>query len=484
MIVDDEKYIRKSLKNRIDWPSYGLTVEAEAGNGEEALALMPTARPQIVVVDIRMPKMDGLAFVAAAKKKFPNTTYIIMSAYSDFEYARKALQIGVEDYILKPVEEAEIGKVLHKIVHRLDEARLTRELEASGAVQGEWLNLDKKQALAITFYIYDQEDQSALLHTQLEQVCAARSMVISLYALKEFSRNSTYVFLICGGELSAQLGPMLIREMWSAMPDREGSAACSEVMPAVQAGKAARQSVEILKRKVFFPERKLIEKGAVQEDLPEKKKELRAQVMRVYQQLAKQNYMWSKKTLNELVDTTLQETNSVELVELLVSEILTVLKYQLGRESSADFEVRFHHMMSHDYLLSFPTISCLKEQLKQAITQAIEAAMPDENGDVILSVKNYILEHYASELNAADIAQKHFLNPSYLSTLFKEHTGMNFSAYLEGVRMEKAKCFLANGDQSITKIAMDVGYSDAGYFTKVFKKYSGMTPRQFRETGE
>lgn len=115
MIVDDEKYIRKSILGRMDWQRLNLQVVGEAGNGGEALRLMGQEKPDLVLVDIRMPKMDGLAFIEEAKKRFDKVSYIIMSAYSDFEYARKAIRLGVQDYILKPVDEEEFQEVIEKL---------------------------------------------------------------------------------------------------------------------------------------------------------------------------------------------------------------------------------------------------------------------------------------------------------------------------------------------------------------------------------
>lgn len=112
LVVDDEKFIRKSICNRMDWAAFGIEVAGEAANGREALEQIESLRPQIVLADIRMPVMDGIAFITEAKKRYPQVHYILMSAYSDFEYAKQAIRLGVEDYILKPVKIAELEEVL------------------------------------------------------------------------------------------------------------------------------------------------------------------------------------------------------------------------------------------------------------------------------------------------------------------------------------------------------------------------------------
>ena len=93
LIVDDEKFIRRSICNRMQWEQFGIEVAGEAANGQEALELIGQLRPQIVLVDIRMPVMDGIAFISEAKRRYPQIYYIIMSAYNDFEYAKKAIQL-------------------------------------------------------------------------------------------------------------------------------------------------------------------------------------------------------------------------------------------------------------------------------------------------------------------------------------------------------------------------------------------------------
>ena len=195
LIIDDEKFIRKSIRNRIDWEAFGITEIEEAGNGEEALALMDSFRPQIVLVDIRMPRMDGLAFITEAKKKHPGTDYVIMSAYSDFSYAKTAISLGVEAYLLKPVNKKELEELLRKILHRIHEKKLSgmnRSIRVDEADQN--MIFQYPYVMAIGFYSAKEdvggkiavELQSSLL---LHQNCC-------VYFLRNCSRSTCYVFLI------------------------------------------------------------------------------------------------------------------------------------------------------------------------------------------------------------------------------------------------------------------------------------------------
>ncbi len=116
MIVDDEKYVRMGIKNETDWALIGCEVVGEASNGEEALELAANVHPNLVISDIRMPKMDGLTLAEKLTERFPDTKIIFLTAFDEFEYARKAVRLGVSDYILKPFEEGELEGSIQRLL--------------------------------------------------------------------------------------------------------------------------------------------------------------------------------------------------------------------------------------------------------------------------------------------------------------------------------------------------------------------------------
>ncbi|SDA71937.1 two-component system, response regulator YesN [Butyrivibrio sp. INlla18] len=133
MIVDDEKYVRLGIKGETDWSLIGCEVVGEASNGEEALELADKVRPDLVISDIRMPKMDGIELAEQLRDKYPNTKVIFLTAYNEFEYARKAIRLGVSDYILKPFQDGELEGVIQRLLHlhpngTAQEAELENEL--------------------------------------------------------------------------------------------------------------------------------------------------------------------------------------------------------------------------------------------------------------------------------------------------------------------------------------------------------------------
>ena len=117
LIVDDEKYVRMGIKGDTDWPLIGCEVVGEAANGEEALEVAEATRPDLVISDIRMPKMDGIELAEKLLDKYPETKIIFLTAYSEFEYARQAVRLGVSDYLLKPFQDGELEGAIQRLLH-------------------------------------------------------------------------------------------------------------------------------------------------------------------------------------------------------------------------------------------------------------------------------------------------------------------------------------------------------------------------------
>ena len=481
IIVDDEKYIRKSIMNRVDWQRLGLTVAAEAGNGIEALELLKNIRPEIILVDIRMPRMDGLEFIAEAKKILPSSSYVVMSAYHDFAYAKKAIQLGVEDYILKPVEEEELSSVISAIVHRFNEIHLTRRLiRGSDNLNAHWF-LAGREITAVALYLKDDWELDDYLAGVAKREWETLIPDGDLYYLNEYSRSNCYVFLLTGNQLDMKDVQILLERVWNTLDNREGAVAHSPVYIHDKADDAVRNCIDLLKRKMFYPERKILLPKLMSRQGAERERQEDTNLNDLYHYRSGQDGVKLEARLRQAVDAAIQECNSIKYMEHFISEFELLLRYIIKEQHNMmDVDIIFHEFRSKDYLLAYETVENLKESLNQAAKQIINS-LGCQDSDIIFVIKSYIQEHFADNLNSADIAKKFFLNSSYFSTLFKEKAGMNFTAYVEGIRMEKAKEQLVWTSKQITDVALDVGYSDSSYFSKVFKRYFGMTPRQYRE---
>ena len=120
MLVDDEEEVRKAMIRQMDWEQLGFTVAGDAENGRDALEKLEQLEPDVVMTDIRMPYMDGLALTARIREKYPSVKILIFSGYDDFEYAQQAIKLHVTEYILKPVNSQELAEILQRIRISLD----------------------------------------------------------------------------------------------------------------------------------------------------------------------------------------------------------------------------------------------------------------------------------------------------------------------------------------------------------------------------
>ena len=483
MIVDDEKFIRKSIRNRMDWKKFGITQIEEAGNGEEALLLLDTFCPQIVLVDIRMPKMDGLAFITEAKKSHPEINYIIMSAYSDFSYAKTAIVLGVEAYLLKPVNKDELEALLNKLLHRINEEKLNRMLRSVKVDELEQVGiLQYRYCLVLSFYSLREEEQgmriSAIVQNQMAQFenCFA-------YYLRDCSRSGCYVFLINMKEAGREAGRRCGEAVLEIMEEPLMRAAVSQVFEREACRKAVTQSLSFLKRKLFCPQKRMIANSPWENsDCTDKRRKMRDELEQVYDLIRKDRFDCVADELFGIIEWLILEINPITLIEEGIEEILVLLcHFPRSPGDDMDINILFHDFKSMDYLLLYETAEEVSERLKGLVRCQLAAVKNREGTDVIASIKEHIERNYGDALNVAELAKKYGLIVSYLSTLFKEKTGINLTAYIEGIRMEKAKRFLKEREWTVTEVALHTGYSNSNYFSRVFKKYTGVTPGEFRE---
>ncbi len=488
LLIDDERLIRRSIRNRVNWERLRLEVAGEAQNGAEALELLETIRPHIALVDIRMPLMDGLAFITEAKKRHPEIRYIVSSAYSDFEYAKQAIQLNVADYILKPVNVSEIENILEKLVHELEEEKLIKQLKRGSISLEDQPSGVPKRLLAAAFYLPDDESKETILGRRLQdalQDCGAAE----IFSLKEYSCGDCYVFLIHSDSLNRDSLQNTVEQVLEQLENPKGYAAWSDEAVSKDPAHTAERAVKILKRKLFYPERRVLSEyhmtvgiGTEKQTAGSGQNRIRESMNAVYQYQIKNDIRMMRRELQQLPEWIVEKSNSVKMIETALMELEVLLRRMLGElTDETEYEILFHGIHGKDYLLRYQTGQELVEVLRDMIDRVMKRCSASEEVETIDRIKDYIRRNFAENLNAADIASQFFLNSSYLSVMFKEKTGMNMSAYIEAVRMEKAKQLLQEGSFSVTEIAMRTGYSESNYFSKVFKKYTGMSPKQFRE---
>ncbi len=520
MIVDDEKFVRKSIINRIEWDQRELFLAGEADNGADALELVSLVKPDIILVDIRMPIMNGIELIRNVKRDHPEIFFIILSGYDDFEYTKEAIKLGITNYIKKPIDENELNETLSLIVNLIRHQKeneeqfqdISRQIQKSKAIMHEkylnnllyrQYNLLSEEGLEFAYskfsllLAYIKEAPGAE-HVQGPMAEAVQQSVSDILKAMPDSRLDAYVFpnplhpeeiriLLNGDSLSGQsysiavrLHALLRKEL---CPAKAGSisisvsADCDRVQGIPQ---IYLQCVDQLKRKILPGQPPVLQEGdtALMDSVFAEFVYRSVNLLREF--MEKRDLQNVYRTLEKIFDARNEKKFSVALVESIILEIHNTIKRSFVKLEIQIPGFSVKDLFQPDYLLKFNDLAELRQDLVSLLRQSLGLSHMEE-GTLINRIRQYIQEHYAENLSLSKIAQEHYLNPSYLSQLFKSKTGENISRFLEDTRVEKARELLSSLSVSVVDVAFLVGYNDARYFSKVFKKNTGMLPSVYQE---
>lgn len=482
MIVDDEKYICKFIQNRTNWEQLHVELAGDARNGKAALEMMDKEKPDIVLTDIRMPKMSGLEFIEEAQRRYPETTFIVMSAYSDFSYAQQAVRLGVEDYLLKPVDLGELERLLEKILRKKREELLEKLIRDE---RNRDASVFYGRSMAAVAFCIEEEEQGMQIEESLRKILEGIPCQVDLYCPHVMWSEGCTVFLLNGNQLEVLSMREIVGEVWEQNPELKKIAAVSEIVKPIHAFDAVNHSLENMKRRIFCPEENLIFDGSVQpSDSSSSQLEMQSELLYACKEILGREYGSGIKQLRHMVEKYVCAESSVKLIERFIEGVLHFLKNLQGLKiDRTDFMILSHRLEGQNCLLRYPSVEELKKDLLSLIERVFEGENIQAENEIIGQIKEFVLSNYKQDLSVPKIAGIFYLNANYLSTLFKENTGITLKSYMNGVRMEKAKEYLAQGLRSVTEVAHETGYSDSNYFSKVFKKYTGITPKQFRDIG-
>jgi len=516
LIADDEKIIRMGLRSIIDWEDYGFTIIGEAANGTEALNFMRTEEPDLVIIDIRMPKMHGLDAIKNARDNGFTGQIIVLSGYSDFEYAKTAISYGVNSYLTKPVDVDDLIDSLKKSKETLDEelaslankkfyvekahdtlleefmlGSLSREYAEDPSLLG--LTANKYQV--VLYEAYRHTDEISYSFSDLIRVTNQNGNSYDFLQI-----DGCNVVLLKGNHTIEKFQYMMDKYTAELPPEKNSPLdtifiSCGPVVVNFsEIPNSYRSAKELLSHRFFCDKHQhIVTIDDVPTNVPKEEatsvNEISAKILTKYTGLFVnhiQSFNRNKiaETLNELrsslylvpLDVEDQKNMLVDLY-LHIKEQLLVLYNKAEIPFIANSEAVNYIMHSnHLYLI----LQFLSEQF-EVIMNAIGYSSRDS---IIDDVIFYINHNYASNITLENIAPLFGYNSSYLGKIFSKKMGVNFNTYLDEVRIEHSKEILTAGKMQVYKVAEMVGYKNVDYFHIKFKKYTGMSPAEFRKNGQ
>lgn len=510
MIVDDEPAIREGLTTIMDWDALGFRVSDTAGSGREALAKLEQAQPDLIIMDIRLPGMNGLDVIRKIQEEGKGTPqhFLILSGYADFEYARQAISIGADGYLLKPVDEDEMAEELQRI-YRMLESRKAADgrhgasefLEAlllKSYTDGEAepqsippeLQWPAYQVIMLDIHLPDADrmGKMAAVKEQLSRLCRERG-----YGFVFTAGGHTCILLRRSLKSREQAARLLkeIREKLSSCAAAVYAAAGREVTSLGQLQASCDAASRLLERRFLFRgDRILLHSDWLalgQEELQRSGGSFHESEYRMpFRDFADRLYYALEVANKETVAQILQDMEKACLSggssELSVKEgfartlTLALNRFTAEREgSSSSFET--DDLIAEIYgQRSLPE---LVERVRLRLEQLMASLSAGSKETVMKQIVDFIDAHYGENLKLELLAEAFNYNSSYLGKLFRNYTGEPFNLYLDKVRIRNAKRLLAEG-KKVQWVAKHVGYANADYFHAKFKKYVGCPPSAYR----
>ena len=421
LLVDDEYMITEGLKRLIPFDKWDMEVVATANHADDALDYVREHSVDIVISDVNMPDKTGLEMIGEMKELLPNAYYILLSGYQEFDYVKKAMNLNVVDYLVKPVDKVELERLLEKIASQLGEQshepeilsqQLDEEAFKTHLSQKEnwWIGLSKEKQgnFVIPYYVLGQDWQIILADQEFEGL-----LVMPFEA--PYQANF---------------------EKWK------------------------------------FNVEKALFYGTVNLDQSES---LFSYYEPIYRVIIQGNLQQIIEELTLLEKIVLENTPRVSITKQLFTQFVMDVFHlfeHLKADDMTDIVKNIHAITTFEDLVAYT---------KETLTSFFGQYRMNEN---VVSVLEVIGRDYKKELSLKDISKDLFINPVYLGQLIKKETNSTFAELLNKQRIKAAQQLLLSTNDSIEDICYTVGYSNVGYFYKVFRKLCGKSPKAYRKQVE
>lgn len=483
LIADDEVKVGQLVKRLIQWDRLGLTCIGLVTDGQTAYEKILSESPDIVITDIRMPVLTGLEMIQKASEQGVKCHFIVVSGYKYFDYAQKALKYGVEDYLLKPIDEDELNRQLQKIVAE-EEQREDKQQQVD--------QIEKK--LEDSKYLRHKEFLRQILSQKQENIDAANTE-FGLQLENKCFRGLTFKLDrdIDVAENTQQMQFVLRKIMQKA---EDAFSACTiDLIAAVQSN----HSVQVLLN-YFQTEQENIDNRITDffnelSDYLENFQHYRITVgvsseVESFEQISTAIEMSKEAAASRLFKGNgrrieyCQEPHTLFSPKDFQNEYEEFAKaVETMQPDACQYQIHKCFRLASDKALFASEFYAMGLWLLRSTYDILEIA---DTFDVdvqqeVLEAIAYMKEHFTEKITLEDVAATIGFNTNYFSELFKKETGENFSNYLLGIRMEKAKQMLRDTKIPVYEIGESVGYKDAKYFSQQFMKVVGVKPAEYRK---
>lgn len=523
LLVDDEADVLQAMKKKIDWEALGFCLAGTAENGQEALEMAEQLHIDVVMTDIKMPYMDGLTLCKNLKQSYRNMKVIIYSGFDDFEFAREAVHLEAEEYLLKPISagdmEAAFSKVRKKLDQEYDEYRnlnrlseyyrkslpAMREQLVMGILEGRIAG-ERARAMMETYEIcldspfYVVAALYMDVNPREEQPQPAQLFTLSLKDMvQDYLKNRTrffstafldqviVIFMLDEREEIDQVLYHLdqICKMGFRVLKSSVTAAVGQICANTDALHTSyEEAVNAMEYRSILGSGQVLYINDIEPCSEENILVTEHEFQNLVHAVKLGNRDETNAAIPQIMDSIRKEPISPGQYQLLFMELLSELM-KIGRAYKLHPNQIFgEHAGSWQELYRMVTVDELEGWLQEVCTNlrhVLRHERRDSAARLTEQAKAYIEEHYKeSDLSADSLCRCLNVSAAYFSTIFKREVGMSFVAYLTKIRLEHALELLRTTEDKTYIIASRVGYMEPNYFSYVFKKQYGISPSKYR----
>lgn len=503
VIVEDEAPIREGLENilkKLD-PSYEIA--GKAADGREGLEVIRREKPDVIIMDIRMPEMDGLTMLKKLREEGIASKALVLSAYSDFSYARRAMELGVSNYLLKPVKIRELRKALKQMEEAVQEKNH----------QGTLLSLESMARSALTGILEKSEETTAALEKKYD-IKITDPMYVFIIWLGRFYEERKDIVLRILGEVDGHMQGF--HSIVTAFPERTQ---CTMVLYHMEEDRdwEAYFNSAVVPMLLSNTDNKAVcvwDKCGSFYELEESRKRIRRLLdwslalgnekiisgrritdislyplkyppelsLRLKQSVIKGEEKEFKACFAEFLNYCRDQVHKPKdikeaCITFLWTALNTAREYITFEENELEIPELLEAIMN---AYTWDDVDVTMKSLFDAIMEK-RISEKQEMSPLVARARRMIEEYYSRGITLDEVARKLAVSPEYLSRQFKKETGAAFTEEVRKVKVEKVKTLLLGTSQNLTQIAAMTGFSDPKYMSKVFKEEVGVLPAEYRQ---
>lgn len=478
LLVDDEYMILKGLQKLIQWEKYGLRLAGTAENGREAFEFVKNNPIDIVITDVSMPIMDGIEFIRNMQQNSFKPYIIMLSGYQEFEYVKQGIQLGIENFLLKPIDKDMLNETLESIVmkletekQRLESDRLIFENTLKRWVQDEIDISEFKRLLELTgFTLFDAQKYSVFIFKYREDLLE----FFEGYRQPLYFKDHDELVLIFQGDADEYL--TFRQKMRHAFKMDDLLLGIGDLLVDIErVSESYEQAAVTASIAKFYQGHPISELFQRQNQITDVNSIISVDLSKFHQALSLRDENLIFKELSSLFRDLKSKKADPNYIRYYASIIISDIYREFGISDAAIMNDNIQRVYESN------TIRNIETTLYRVYHEVNQTHNDVVYSDIIKGLLMILMERYYEDLTLVLIAEELHVNPMYLGQLFKKEVGVSFSRYLNSFRIKKAQELIVNTNLNFSEISEKVGYSSPGYFYKKFKKECGLSPSEYRK---